>query len=36
MNQAIHAAISTARAKVANNAAWTRSVEKAAQALLSG
>jgi len=36
MNQAIHTAIETAKAKVANNAAWTRSVEKAAQALLSG
>ena len=36
MNQAIHTAIKTARTKVANNAAWTRSVEKAAQALLSG
>lgn len=36
MNQAINAAIETARAKAAGNAKWTRSVEKAAAALLSG
>ena len=36
MNQAIHTAIETARAKVAGNAAWSRSVEKAASALLNG
>jgi predicted nucleic acid-binding Zn finger protein len=37
MNQAaLSAAIETARRKVAGNAAWSRSVEKAAQALLSG
>jgi|RhiMetdeSRZDD1v2_1073273.scaffolds.fasta_scaffold190516_5 hypothetical protein len=35
-NQAIHTAIETARRKVANNAAWTRSVEKAAAALVAG
>ena len=32
----LNAAIETARAKVAGNAAWTRRVEKAAAALLSG
>jgi predicted nucleic acid-binding Zn finger protein len=36
MNQAIHTAIETARAKVVGNTAWKRSVEKAAGALLSG
>jgi hypothetical protein len=36
-NQAQFAAVvETARRKVANNAAWQRSVEKAAQSLLSG
>lgn len=35
-NQAINAAIETARRKVTGNAAWTRSVEKAAGAVLSG
>jgi predicted nucleic acid-binding Zn finger protein len=32
----LNAAIETARRKVASNAAWSRSVEKAASALLSG
>src|SRR5262249_50715232 len=36
MNQAIHTAIETAKAKVAGQPAWERSVAKAAQALLNG
>lgn len=32
----LNAAIETAKAKVAGNAAWTRSIEKAASALING
>lgn len=36
MNQAIHTAIETARAKVAGQPAWERSVAKAAAAMVAG